>query len=161
MLHKLKENLPVIEILLGLSIFTVFIFQNSLTSAILSLIFFIYLWLFTSIMVGKYRLKNFIHLISFSGILVSISLFFILGVEELPYPENAIIFHTEGITKSLFIFFVSTVPLIVINRAKGLPQERTLSQSQKSESSNLEVYDNEKWEEADMEDLESGNFEVI
>ena len=103
MLHKLKENLPVIEILLGLSIFTVFIFQNSLTSAILSLIFFIYLWLFTSIMVGKYRLKNFINLISFSGILVSISLFFILGVEELPYPENAIIFHAEGITKSLFM----------------------------------------------------------
>ena len=34
-------------------------------------------------------------------IAVSISLFFILGVEELPYPENAIIFHSEGIVKSL------------------------------------------------------------
>jgi len=160
MLHKLKENLPVIEILLGFCIFTAFIFQNNLTAAVISLIFFIYIWLFTSIILNQYKLKHFISIIAYSGIAVSISLFFILGVEELPYPENAIIFHSEGIVKSLFIFFVSTIPLIIMNRANNtavsnqVPNQPISKESQSS-------FDDEKWEEASMDDLESGNFEPI
>ena len=162
MLHKLKENLPTIEILLGFCVFLCFVLQNSFPSAMLSLIFFLYLWLFTAIILEQYNIKNFIYLIGGSGILVSVSLFCMLGVEELPYPENAIIFHAEGIAKSLLIFFVSTVPLILTNKSKTLDSESLPGEKQTAtEDGGIQEHDDEKWEEASMEDLQSGNFEPI
>ena len=162
MLHKLKENLPTIEILLGFCVFLCFVLQNSFPSAMLSLIFFLYLWLFTAIILEQYNIKNFIYLMGCSGILVSVSLFFMLGVEELPYPENAIIFHTEGIVKSLFIFFVSTVPLILMTKSKTFSSDSPPMEKQtNTEHQREQEFDGEKWEEASMDDLQSGNFEPI
>ena len=160
MTHKLKENLPTIEILLGFCIYVYFVTQNTLSFAIVSLIFFIYIWLFTNIILNKYSLSSFINLISFSGIMVSITLFFMFGVEEIPYPEGAIIFHVEGLIKSLLLFFFSSLPLILAkNKSKIF---NILSgPSSSSETSKEPGYDKEQWEEASLEDVRSGTFESI
>ena len=158
MLHKLKENLPTIEILLGSVLYLYFIIEATLSLAILWLIFIIYIWLFTSIVLEKYNLNTFINILCFFGVLVSITLFFISGVEELAYPEGALIFHIEGITKALLLFFVSSVPFIVINKKRL--NNNVFSSKQKKENQTA-VKKDEKWEEATLDDLESGNFEAI
>ena len=158
MLHKLKENLPTIEILLGSVLYLYFIIETTFSFAILWLIFIIYIWLFTSIVLEKYNLNTFINILCLFGVFVSITLFFISGVEELAYPEGALIFHIEGITNALLLFFVSSTPLIVIN--KNTLNNNLLSSKQKKENP-IAVKEDEKWEEATLDDLESGNFEAI
>ena len=157
MIHKLKENLPTIEILLGFCIYLYFVFQNTLYISILFLIFFIYMWLFTTIILNKYNLNIFINILSFSGILVSVTLFFMYGVEEIPYPEGAIIFHIEAIAKSFLLFFFSSMPLIIINKKTST----SVVVSDSKDSTTREEYDHEKWEEATLEDIHSGGFETI
>jgi len=159
MSHKLKENLPTIEILLGFCIYVYFSIQNSLSIAIVSLILFIYIWLFTNIILNKYNFSSFINLISLSGIVVSITLFFMYGVEEIPYPEGAIVFHLEGLAKSFLLFFFSSIPLILSNykfQFWSLTSDSTINVSSKD----IE-YDQEKWEEASLEEVSSGDFETI
>ena len=159
MSHKLKENLPTIEILLGFCIYVYFAIQNTLSIAIVSLIFFIYLWLFTNIILNKYNFSSFIKLIGISGILVSITLFFMYGVEEIPYPEGAIVFHLEGLAKSFLLFFFSSIPLILSNNK--FQSFRLKSSSVMAADSKDPEYDKEKWEEASLEDVKSGEFETI
>ena len=158
MSHKLKENLPTIEILLGSVLYLYFIIEATFSLAILWLIFIIYIWLFTSIILEKYNLNTFINILCFFGVFVSITLFFISGVEELAYPEGALIFHIEGITKALLLFFISSIPFIVINKKRL--NNNLFSSKQKRENKRA-VKTDEKWEEATLDDLESGNFEAI
>ena len=159
MSHKLKENLPTIEILLGFCIYVYFALQNTLSIAIVSLILFIYIWLFTNIILNKYNFSSFINLISLSGIVVSITLFFMYGVEEIPYPEGAIVFHLEGLAKSVLLFFFSSIPLILSNN-KFQSWSFTSVSTSPTTSKDTE-YDKEKWEEASLEDIKSGDFETI
>ena len=163
MLYKLKENLPTIEILLGCAVFLYFILCSTISLAILWAIFIIYVWLFTAIALGKYTFKAFVDLICCSGAIISVALFFIYGIEELPYPEGALMFHVEGIVKALILFFVSTVPLILIHKnIKYFPQQNIKNQSNKNKTTpENKTYSKEKWEEATIEDIESGNFEAI
>ena len=158
MSHKLKENLPTIEILLGSVLYLYFIIEATFSLAILWLIFIIYIWLFTSIILEKYNLNTFINILCLFGVFVSITLFFISGVEELAYPEGALIFHIEGITKALLLFFISSIPFIVINKKRL--NNNLFSSKQKRENKRA-VKTDEKWEEATLDDLESGNFEAI
>jgi len=157
MLYKLKENLPTIEILLGCALYFYFIIETTFSLAIIWLIFIVYLWLFTSILLEQYNRNIFINILCVFGILVSITLFFVSGVEELAYPEGALIFHTEGITKALLLFFISSVPLIVINKNTPRNQTLNLKPTKKTEEKN----NDDKWEEATLDDLQSGNFETI
>ena len=71
MLHKLKENLPTIEILLGSALYFYFIIETTFSFAILWLIFIIYIWLFTSIVLDKYNLNTFINILCLFGVFVS------------------------------------------------------------------------------------------
>ena len=108
---------------------------------------------------NKYNFSSFVKLISLSGILVSITLFFLYGVEEIPYPEGAIVFHLEGLAKSFLLFFFSSVPLILSNnkfQSRSLASPSTMAADSKDTE-----YDKEKWEEASLEDVKSGDFETI
>ena len=116
MLNKLKENLPTFEILLGYLMFLYFVSETTISSAVLCLMFFIYIWLFTSLYLNQYTFTSFVYVLCGSGILVAISLFFLIGVEEVAYPQGALMFHAEGIAKSLFVFFISSLPLILANK---------------------------------------------
>ena len=93
-----------------------------------------------------------------SGIAVSISLFFIQGVEELPFPKGALMFHLENITKASLLFFVCTVPLIVVrlNQKMGFKEL-----SAKSLAPPKEFSQDDLWEEATLEDVRSGNYEGL
>ena len=85
-----------------------------------------------------------------AGIALAISFFFLKGVEELPYPEGALMFHVDGIAKSFFLFFICTIPIILLR----LKDRKIILQKRKKQHKKEEL-----WEEATPEDLQSGNYE--
>jgi len=125
------------------------------------LMFFIYAWLFTSIYLNQYSFNSFLYVLCGSGMLVAVALFFLIGVEEVAYPEGALIFHAEGIVKAFFIFFICSIPLILINKENNLLQALNFQQKTTRGKEKSEDYDQEKWEEASIEDIDSGEFETI
>jgi len=161
MLHKLKDNLPTLEILLGYMLFLYFISESTFASAVLSLMLFIYIWLFTSLYLNQYSRTSLIYVICGSGILVAISLFFLIGVEEVPFPQGALMFHAEGVAKSLFIFFICSLPLILINKENNFFDMFNVESEAKTPNQQTSPYDKDLWEEATVEDVESGEFETI
>ena len=87
--------------------------------------------------------------------------FFLIGVEEVSYPKGALMFHSEGIAKSMFIFFLCSIPLILLNKENEFFQifnkKKTVEKTTKEEN----LYDESLWEEASVEEVNSGEFETI
>tara|TARA_B100001964_G_C13724007_1_gene375850 strand:+ start:63 stop:437 length:375 start_codon:yes stop_codon:yes gene_type:complete len=123
--------------------------------------FFIYIWLFTSICLNKYTFSSFLYVVCGAGIIVAISMFFLTGVEEVPFPQGAIMFHVDGIAKSLFIFFICSIPLVLINKDNNFSQFHSSLDKDKNQSGTKESYDSDLWEEASLDDVESGKYETI
>jgi len=105
--------------------------------------------------------NSFIKILSGSGIFVALSMFFLNGVEEVPFPEGAVVFHAEGIAQALFLLFLCSIPIVL----KLIPENTIIlnnSIDTKSNSRDIKGKNqSEDWEEATIEDLESGEFETL
>ena len=120
-------------------------FNTSLLILVMSLILFTSLSLFFDV----FDIKEFIIILSISGFILSLTIFFFYGIEEVPYPYGAIVFHFDGILKSLIIAFVSSIPLLILFKGDG-----TISNN-----NNSNLYRDNGWEVATEDDLDSGQFE--
>ena len=167
MRNNLIKNIHWIEYGLGLLVYFIFISNQQFSLGIIWLIFILYTWTITSFIIKQYSLESFIYALSFFGIVVSLTIFFMNGIEEVPFPKGAIQFKLDGIAQSLLIFFIFTIPLIIFNKPK-----KTHSISERVETNiNLDPFhpiinesidnNNEEWEEATIEDIESGKYEPI
>ena len=158
MVDNLKQSIPTIQIILGYILYIVILVVSSLTTAILWTIFNIYIWLACSITLKTYNVKSFIYILCCSGMSIAISIFFISGVEQLAYPEGALMFNVDNIMKACLLFFVSTIPIIVFTYgnnhiADEKNKEQTVIKKEKNKA--------EDWEEATLEDIRSGDYEVL
>ena len=158
MFDNLKQNIPTIEIILGYIVYIILLIKTSLSFAVLWIMFVIYLWLLSSLSLKKYTYNAFLYVLCSSGMAVSISFFFLKGVEELPYPQGALMFHIDGIAKSFFLFFICTIPVIINKYTKTTNHKSTKTTKTNQEKPSPEE---EQWEEATQEDLESGNYERL
>ena len=142
------------------------IFDANISLGTVWLIFVIYTWLIISMIQQQFTLQEFLYVLCITGTIVSTSMFIIQGIEELAFPKGAIMFHLDGLVQALSVFSLFTVPLIIYNysNAQRKPQQKPKQPSLVSEQApQLEKtsYNEEKWEEATIEDLESGTFEII
>jgi hypothetical protein len=151
MFDNIKNNIPPIIIALGFLVYICLIVSTSLAAASIWALFTIYLWLISSLYLKQYNFNTFLYILCFSGITLSVSFFFLQGVEELPYPEGALMFHVEGIAKAAFLFFICTVPVILL-KTKNTEPNKNFSQQKE----NIEI-----WEKASEKDLQSGNYEPL
>ena len=151
MFDNIKNNIPPIIIALGFLVYICLIVSTSLAAASIWALFTIYLWLISSLYLKQYNFNTFLYILCFSGITFSVSFFFLQGVEELPYPEGALMFHVEGIAKAAFLFFICTVPVILL-KTKNTEPNKNFSQQKE----NIEM-----WEKASEKDLQSGNYEPL
>tara|TARA_B100000131_G_scaffold316408_1_gene356441 strand:- start:1306 stop:1761 length:456 start_codon:yes stop_codon:yes gene_type:complete len=151
MFDNIKNNIPPIIIALGFLVYICLIVSTSLAAASIWALFTIYLWLISSLYLKQYNFNTFLYILCFSGIILSVSFFFLQGVEELPYPEGALMFHVEGIAKAAFLFFICTVPVILL-KTKNTEPNKNFSQQKE----NIEM-----WEKASEKDLQSGNYEPL
>ena len=164
MLLNLRNNLHWVLFIIGITIYPIIINRAPLSLGIVWLIFILYLWLTLAILFKQYDFQHFLYSLCSIGIIISISLFFLYGIEEVPFPQGAILFKLEGIAPSLLLFFIFTVPLILYHHVAP----SNLSELIKPKAShpttmpkeNKETINDENWEEATIEDLESGLYEA-
>ena len=158
MFDNLKQNIPIIQIIISYILYIVFLVCLSFPVAVLWIIFNIYFWLLCSITVKTYNIISFIYILCSAGIAIAISLFFIQGVEELAYPQGAVMFNVEHIVKAGLLFFLCTIPLIVLALNKKNSKETTRTRKANKQK---EPEKGSQWEEATKEDLRSGNYEIL
>ena len=160
MLLNLRNNIHWISLILGIFVYP-YIVNTSLSLGVVWLIFVVYFWLTTAMLCDVYRLDHFLFTVCSAGILIAVSIFFINGIEEVPFPEGAIIFKMDSIAQALLVFFIFSVPLIIYKHQTAThPFKHQESKSIKSPLPETTIETDEKWEEATIADLESGAFEV-
>jgi len=151
MFDNIKHNIPSITIALGYFVYILLIIQTTFSIAALWMMFVVYVWLLSAICLGKYTFNSFLYIVCSSGIALSVAFFFLQGVEELPFPEGALMFHADGIAKAFFLFFVCTVPMIIMK----------FHNNKRCQLSKKENKEQEAWEQASPEDIRSGNYERL
>ena len=156
MFDNLKQNIPLIQLIIGFSIYIALLVCTTAAIAVLWALLVVFVWLISSIIVKTYNIYSFIYVLCTTGIIVSISFFFLQGVEELPYPRGALMFHLENITKACLLFFISSIPLIIISFNK-----RNREQFLKREVFHQTKDRDGLWEEATEEDLQSGRYDPL
>ena len=146
---------------IGLILFFSSLVDNNLNLALVSLTSALILWVIYGLLLDVFDVRIFAWVISLSGFLLALSVFFVFGVEEMPHPIGAIVFHTGGIAGSLGIGFFSLFPLLIIHQLNSQnisTKPRVLMNEDGFPAiPNLESDD---WELATEEERQSGEFEV-
>ena len=157
---SLKKNAGVFILVIGLILFFSSLIDNNLNLALVSLTSALILWVLYGLLFDIFDIQIFAWVISLSGFLLALSVFFVFGVEEMAHPIGAIIFHTGGIAGSLGIGFFSLFPILImhqLNSQKIYAKYGALMNEDGSPATfNLKSDD---WELATDEDLQSGDFE--
>ena len=146
---------------IGLILFFSSLVDNNLNLALVSLTSALILWVVYGLLLDVFDVRIFAWVISLSGFLLALSVFFVFGVEEMPHPIGAIVFHTGGIAGSLGIGFFSLLPLLIIHQLNSqnvyTKQGVLINEESFPAIPNLEIDD---WELATEEEGQSGEFEV-
>ena len=158
MIKKHTNTILNLILIAGIAIYILLTTANNLSNAIIWTIFVLYVWVFLSLYLGKFNFQKLLKICCYVGILFSITFFITFGLEEIPYPEGALLFHSKPIAISLLIFFISSLPLIykIAANQDGVEDKKTNTVFKQEQQSVKE-----KWEEATLDDLESGNYEPI
>ena len=147
-------------LIVGLILFFSSLADNNLNLALVALTSALILWVIYGLLLDVFDVRIFSWVISLSGFLLAISVFFIYGLEEIPYPSGAIVFHSDGIAKALGLGIASALPLLF--GMSNFEKHHNGSQSQKPNVSAqpTKILEDEEYELADIDDLTSGDFEI-
>ena len=132
----------------GLVYMNLALFSN-FNYALFSLVITLFTFVIFSLIVDLFNIKEFIIILSTCGIILSITTFFYYGVEEVAYPYGAILFHFEGILKSLIVLFVSLLPILFLYKGNDKVNNRLVVD-----------YNDSEWEVATSDDLDSGQYDL-
>lgn len=154
----MKNNLkyiPWMVLAIGLVIYALCIINNTNVEVYSGLTLMITLssWACIQIALDSFRLTDFIRLFALAGYIFAVTVFFFSGVEEVSFPEGAIVFHISQIVKAFGIVFIASLPLLYFYDNRGLISTAS-SKKEESDSSN------DNWEAASQEDLDSGQWEL-
>ena len=148
----------------GLLIYFIFISAYQFVESTIVMLLAMMLWSVLTTYLEIFNTLTFSRVLSISGFIFAISFFFFFGVEEVAIPKGAMLFNTSGIAMTLFIIFMSILPILYVvhgdtthpgnYETPAAQPTYDLSHNNKVE----EIHDN--WEIATDEDIESGNFEV-
>ena len=150
-------------LMIRIILFFISIANNNFNFSLISLTSMLIFWVLYSLILNIFDVKIFAYITSISGFLVFFSVLFMFGIEEVPFPMGAVVFHSSGIAASLAIGFFSLFPIIILYQMspEKSPQhhkeESLLAEETPDSDSELE---NNDWEIATEDDLYSGEFEI-
>ena len=152
----MKDNLkqsPWMILAVGLVVYAFCIINNTNVEIYsgLTLMITLSLWACINIALDSFNITHFIRTFAASGYLFAMTVFFFSGIEEVSFPEGAIVFHISQIVKSIAIAFISSLPLLYLYDTQGV---------ERSPIAKNEDTDNDNWEAATQEDLDSGQWEL-
>ena len=144
----------------GLFLYLWNITDNQFTYATICMAGSILLWMIIGFTTDSFDNKEFAQVLSGAGFLLAVSVFFLYGLEEMPYPTGAIVFHSDGIAKALGLGIVASLPLLF--GIVGVETNKTDAQASTASVSTepMVIVDHEDFELADIEDLTSGEFDI-
>jgi len=157
---NLKKITSGLTLVIGLVLFFSSRLNNNLNLALVSLTSTLIFWVVYGLLLDTFDVRIFSWVISTAGFLLAISIFFLYGVEEVPHPIGAIVFHMGGIAGALGIGLFSLFPLLIMHQ---LSSDKTLSTTpviNKNDTPPKPELESDDWEFATEEELESGEFEI-
>ena len=157
----LKKICGGLILVIGMLAFIISISNNNLNFALIYLTAALILWVLYGFLLDAFDIRIFAGIISTSGFLVGLSVFFMYGIEEVPFPIGAIVFHSVGLAGALGIWLFSLFPIVILyqiysERAK----EKLETRFKFSENDPKPEISSEDWEIASDHDSQSGEFEV-
>ena len=157
----LKKITSGLILTIGIFAFILSIYNNNLNFALIYLTASLILWILYVFILDDFDVQIFARIVSISGFLIALSVLIMFGVEEVPYPVGAIIFHSEGFAGALVIGLFSLLPILFLH-LMGMEKNQKKNKVVEvfsEEDSKLKRYIAE-WEIASDDDLQSGEFEV-
>ena len=157
-----KKYFSYIILIVGLFIYCIYISAMNFVLASIVMVLSILFWLTFSIYGEIFEKLFFSKILTGSGIILSLSIFLLYGIEQVAYPQGAILFHHIGIAISLSVLLISLLPLLLYSENNFDYSSKTSEpQSNALEDPNQDQEDSmENWELATEEDIDSGKFEV-
>ena len=134
--------------------------DNQFTYATIFMTGSILLWMFIGFTTDSFDNKEFAQVLSGAGFLLALSVFFLYGLEEMPYPTGAIVFHSDGIAKALGLGIVASLPLLFGIADIETGNTKTQPSTASTSAEPTVIVDHEDYELADVEDLTSGEFDI-
>ena len=157
----LKKIAGGLILIIGLILFFSSLIDNNLNLALVSLASTLIIWVIYGLLLDVFDVRIFSWVISLSGFLLALSVFFVFGIEQMPHPVGAIVFHTGGIAGSLGISLFSLFPLLIIHQLNyqtiSTKPDVLMNEDGSPVISNLESDD---WELATEEEVKSSEFEI-
>ena len=145
----------------GLILFFLSLANNNLNLALVALTSTLIFWVIYGLFFDVFDLRIFAYVISSAGFLLAISIFFLQGVYEVPYPVGAYAFNTGGIAGSLGIGLFSIFPLLILHKINTVnPTQKTAVNAKPNDTPPEPELESDDWEFATEEEIQSGEFEV-
>jgi len=157
--QNLKNIASGLILIIGLFIFLSNLINNNLNLALVTLTSTLILWVLYGLILDSFNIKFFIWVISSTGFLLALSIFFLYGIEEVPHPIGAIIFHSGGIAGALGIGLFSLFPLLILHQLNYNSKNTKPTLIDNNDIPNKTELDSDDWELATEEELSSGEFE--
>jgi len=118
----------------------------------------ILLWMFVGFYTNTFNQTEFAKILSAAGFLLALSVFFLYGLEEMPYPAGAIVFHSDGIAKALGLGIAAFLPILFgIENVSSSATNKTTSKTTQKQTV---VLDDQEFDLADNNDLTSGEWDI-
>ena len=148
-------------LIIGLILFFSSLIDNNLNLALVSLTSALILWVIYGLLLDVFDVRIFAWVISLSGFLLALSVFFVFGVEEMPHPIGAIVFHAGGIAGSVGIGFFSLFPLLIIHQLNSHNiSTKPVVLITEDGFPTIPDLKSDDWDMATEEERQSGEFEV-
>ncbi len=145
----------------GLILFFLSLSNNNLNLALVAITSTLIFWVIYGLLLNAFDVKIFAIVISSAGFLLALSVFFLYGVKEVPYPVGAYVFNTGGIAGSLGIGLFSLFPLLILHQTNTVnPAQKTADNAKPNDTPSEPELESDDWEFATEEELQSGEFEV-
>lgn len=157
--QSLKNIASGLILVIGLFIFISNLINNNLNLALVTLTSTLILWVLFGLILDSFNIKLFIWVISSTGFLLAISVFFLYGIEEVPHPIGAIIFHAGGIAGALGISLFSLFPLLILHQFNISNKKNEPLFVDNNKSIKEPDLESDDWEFATEEELNSDEFE--
>tara|TARA_X000001036_G_scaffold171142_1_gene161829 strand:- start:262 stop:759 length:498 start_codon:yes stop_codon:yes gene_type:complete len=150
-------------LLIGFLFFSWYVNTFEFIAGSITLLVSLLLWVAFNVHFDMFNKVVFSKILCGAGLITSISILFLFGIEEVPFPEGALLFHGYGIALALLGTLLSVIPILFISDIQSLDNSPNSQSSQisafSSNNNSLDDIDDD-WEIASEEDVHSDKFEV-
>ena len=159
--QNLKKIASGLILVIGLILFFFSLLNNRLNLSLVYLTSTLIIWVLYGLILDNFDVRIFAGVISATGFLLAVSIFFIKGVTEVPYPVGALVFNAVGIASALGIGLFSLFPLLIIHQLSSTkttsPATHKLNENDTTPGPEL---DSDEWEFATEDEIQSGKWET-